>query len=110
MKIRCDKCHVEFLGMLSEEEKDIEKQGTIIRTYMECPNCGTKYDICYNNSVSLSLMKAMNRDKNLLRNAQTEREYCKIRKRLKRRQQKLVEEWEKAKKAYYRKKETENNG
>lgn len=109
MKVRCDKCRIEFLAMLQETEKETEKQGTIIRTYLKCPNCGAEYDVCYNNSVSLSVQKAIRKDSEKMKHVQTEQEYYKLYRRIKKRQKRLVREQERAE-VEFKKKETERNG
>lgn len=51
MKVRCDKCHVEYDLNLSEQRKKT-KTDILIRYFLKCPKCGYEIDVMYeNNSV-----------------------------------------------------------
>lgn len=51
MKVRCDRCHVEYDLNLSEQRKKT-KADILIRYFLKCPKCGYEIDVMYeNNSV-----------------------------------------------------------
>ena len=51
MKVRCDRCHVEYDLNLSEQRKKT-KTDILIRYFLKCPKCGYEIDVMYeNNSV-----------------------------------------------------------
>lgn len=51
MKVRCDRCHVEYdLNLLEQRKKT--KTDILIRYFLKCPKCGYEIDVMYeNNSV-----------------------------------------------------------
>ena len=100
MKIRCDKCHVEFNAYLKEQEKGT-RNGVVIRTYMKCPTCGTEYDVCYDDSVSLALKKKVRKLLSLPLAEISKYESHKRQRKIDRTKRDITEEMEKAKQLFY---------
>lgn len=91
MKVTCDKCHKDFNILLKEEEKHIDNE-FIIKTYFECPECKTRYDMCYDNKSTLALKKQINKHKHVLNTLRNEKEIEKQIKIIKKKQKRLETE------------------
>lgn len=76
---------------MKEDTKQIEGN-EIIHTYSQCPDCKTKYSVCFDNTSTIVLKKQIRKQIALLRTIKDSKQYEKKLKDIKKRQRRLERE------------------
>lgn len=74
MKVTCDKCKSEFFNLLKEEQKKIDGK-EITCTFIQCPNCGEKYIVCYDDVSTIVLKKQITKRVEMLKTIKDSKQY-----------------------------------
>ena len=97
MKVTCDKCQKLFDYYIYEQELKQEDE-TFYRTFFQCPFCGSEFTVFYDSVETYSLKKKINKLKHELDKVNTEIEYQKVMKKIKKKLSRLNREEERIKK------------
>lgn len=91
MKVTCDSCGKDFYNLVKQETKHIDGN-EIIHTYIQCPNCKTKYSICYDDISTLVLKKQIRKHTRLLGCIKDKKQYDEKVKDVRKKQNRLERE------------------
>lgn len=101
MKVTCDKCKSEFFNLLKEEQKKIDGK-EITCTFIQCPNCGEKYIVCYDDVSTVVLKKQIRKHVEMLKTIKDSKQYESKLKNIKKKQKRLERETKLLEKKYHK--------
>lgn len=90
-KVICNKCDKEFDNLLKQETKEVEGV-EITHTYLQCPNCGEVYTVCYDSIATIVLKKQIRKCVVALQTIKDNRRYEQKLKEIKKKQNRLERE------------------
>lgn len=94
--------------MLKEKEKQIDGQ-SVIKTYLQCPYCGTQYDVCYDSPSTLALKKQIRKHTAMLGTIRDENQYKRKAKDIEKKKRRLEREMKILQTKYYKHFEEKEN-